>query len=526
MPKPPKGLGPFGQLLQEIDRRNPTSFQLPADIRNYFRGIASANDGTYLNGDLVRQQKVTKQGYLEDRDAFRLRDKNGKLVLCYRCGGSALPAASMAEIGAGLNDAAKVDAALESGLASADPTEKEGTGWRKIVSCDFCALHWRIDCVDPPMIGMPSIHRKWMCPAHSDHVQPKRRIPRTGQAAPQNVDLPVPSGSNIGPGKHYRTRVLNNGDIDIIPDPLDHYFGPDGSGRSLGAGWDGIPGLTNGRPSTSGGSVLTTKYKYRVPEKVIRSDFWSKVGADDSSKIGDVFYVAAEALAGRRGARVILADDEDDGLPGSRYRPFGQRDYPRSGLDSLADIAIARLMSDSLIQDEHVEYVRPSRTRKLIETALQLELPGNDDVPESSLRASLTESETQPKRKRAAEEDALGGTSPLTDLSGDDEKESGPARRTLPRRSAAAAADAAIVSGKKARTSPEPAARSDSDERNQEPTPHGHAFEDLLATKYDSAFLSSQHEQQQRQVEQLRAVQELMKLKGPGKLLEFLLSDS
>ncbi|EPQ26492.1 uncharacterized protein PFL1_05814 [Pseudozyma flocculosa PF-1] len=610
--KPGKGFGPFGPLIQQIQLDNPREFQLPAEIRTYFKGVATANDGTYTDANMLRQLKLTKQGFLEDRDPFRLKDKAGKAVLCFRCGSSALPLPST---GGGsttskASESAKVDAAVASGQTSVDPTIKEGKGWRKIVSCDFCALHWHIDCVDPPMVSMPHVSRKWMCPAHSDHVQPKRRVPRIGPAVPQTIDLPVPSASNIGPGRHYRTRVLNNGDIDIIPDPLDTFFGAEGVGRSLEKGWDGIAGVTDAYVTNSGGSVLTTKYRYRLPEKVIRTDFWNKVGGSDPARIGDIFYVAAQDIAsGRHGARVSLASDRSEPLAGTRYRPFGQRDYPRSGLDSLADIAIARLLSDELAHTDHVDYVRPSRTRKLIETALQVEIPTNDEVPESSLRASLEEEEedrklagdgadldtveaagavaatmtadperrgdsARNKRKRDDKGADSDASSSLTDLS-DDEDDSGTASTSVQQakavvpqtpRNAAPAASAGRMSTPRPGSAAPPAtpgAASGGAKKRQRldtgasssigstsasasssallpsalssstgsgtratttSAADAAADAELRTAKHDAAVLRDQYEQQKREVEQLRAVQELMRIKGPGKLLEFLLA--
>ena len=71
----------------------------------------------------------------EDRDGFRLKDKNGRPIICYNCDGAA------------------------------NPTQR-----RRIISCDFCDQHWHLDCLDPPMTGMPPPTRKWMCPLHSDTV--------------------------------------------------------------------------------------------------------------------------------------------------------------------------------------------------------------------------------------------------------------------------------------------------------------------------------------------------------------------
>jgi hypothetical protein len=41
---------------------------------------------------------------------------------------------------------------------------------RLIVSCDYCDLHWHFDCLDPPLMALPSSAKKWMCPAHAEHV--------------------------------------------------------------------------------------------------------------------------------------------------------------------------------------------------------------------------------------------------------------------------------------------------------------------------------------------------------------------
>lgn len=69
----------------------------------------------------------------EDRDGYRLKDRTGHTILCYKC-----------------NQSASI------------PKQ------RRILSCDFCDMHWHLDCLDPPMTGMPPPTRKWMCPVHSD----------------------------------------------------------------------------------------------------------------------------------------------------------------------------------------------------------------------------------------------------------------------------------------------------------------------------------------------------------------------
>lgn len=38
-----------------------------------------------------------------------------------------------------------------------------------IISCDYCRLHWHMDCLDPPMAVPPMNGRRWMCPNHASH---------------------------------------------------------------------------------------------------------------------------------------------------------------------------------------------------------------------------------------------------------------------------------------------------------------------------------------------------------------------
>ena len=41
---------------------------------------------------------------------------------------------------------------------------------RPVLSCDYCSLHWHMDCLDPPMTGVPAREKKWMCPNHIERV--------------------------------------------------------------------------------------------------------------------------------------------------------------------------------------------------------------------------------------------------------------------------------------------------------------------------------------------------------------------
>lgn len=136
----------------------------------------------------------------EDRDGYRLKDKNGRPIICYNCDEAA-----------------------------------SATKHRRIVSCDFCDQHWHLDCLDPPMSGMPPPTRKWMCPLHADPLVPRRR--QTKSITTQMVDRP------------YRP---NNGDIIILPH----------------------------QEARAGGQVeemTVNRVRYQLPEQTVVLDFWNRV---------------------------------------------------------------------------------------------------------------------------------------------------------------------------------------------------------------------------------------------------------
>lgn len=225
----PEGYGPFGVLLQHLDTQNPRIFALPDDIRTYYKGVGTGPDGVYMDTIAQRPVKLSRQGFAEDRDPYQLRDKHGAAVLCFRCGQSALP----------------------DGPSAAQGGASHG---RRMLSCDFCTLHWHLDCVDPPLTGMPPATRRWRCPAHSTPGRPRMRIPR----APQHTrTIQVAPGAPLpATGDAY---------VHIVPDPHDKFFDPEtGAGRA--------------KPYED--VTLDTDHirtRYRIPEKTIRLAFWTAI---------------------------------------------------------------------------------------------------------------------------------------------------------------------------------------------------------------------------------------------------------
>lgn len=137
--KHPRGI--FSQLLDQLDRRIPEIYLLPAHVRNYFQGVATNEEGEYIDTNETKPPKLGRKGYAEERDPHILKDKHGKAVLCFSCGKSAIDSSG-------------------------------------IVMCDHCTCAWHLDCLNPPLTVLPSSARRWMCPNHAYHEQPKLRIPR------------------------------------------------------------------------------------------------------------------------------------------------------------------------------------------------------------------------------------------------------------------------------------------------------------------------------------------------------------
>lgn len=130
-------------------------------------------------------------------------------------------------------------------------------GQREIIPCDYCDLHWHLDCLDPPLAAAPRkiINGKaksgWMCPNHVDpelqHLQ--------GPSTPSGTAQPVTGRSyKIRRPKHplfrdvaMRRGFKNNGLIEILNE------------------------------SESDSEKVISGVIYRLPENGIKLDFISRV---------------------------------------------------------------------------------------------------------------------------------------------------------------------------------------------------------------------------------------------------------
>ncbi|KAI8070708.1 hypothetical protein BC940DRAFT_295371 [Gongronella butleri] len=63
-----------------------------------------------------------------------------------------------------------------------------------MIACDFCPLHWHLDCLDPATTTAPTSSKKWMCPCHKQHLDIRRRVPRhwAGHQAVSPIPFPSP----------------------------------------------------------------------------------------------------------------------------------------------------------------------------------------------------------------------------------------------------------------------------------------------------------------------------------------------
>ncbi|KAI0048244.1 hypothetical protein FA95DRAFT_1582351 [Auriscalpium vulgare] len=257
-PKPPYSL--LSPAIQHMQGLPPVEFQLPEDIRTHFKSVGSNNRGAYTDTSIVKQPRLNRHGQLEERDPYRTKDRNGSPVLCYQCGTSALP------------DSMATTAPPPKRPRRASTLPVGADQWKRIVSCDHCPLHWHLDCIDPPLLAMPPFDKKWMCPNHVDHtLRTKRRIPRQ---QPPLIDVA-------------RAGQTNNGNIEVTE--------PEAFSTHSKVIVDEV--YINGR-------------RYRVPERVIKVDFWNKVKAAGGQSI-DVVSGVSSGMSSPLTSLSSLEDDDE-----------------------------------------------------------------------------------------------------------------------------------------------------------------------------------------------------------------------
>ncbi|KAI8302730.1 hypothetical protein K4K61_007705 [Colletotrichum sp. SAR11_59] len=165
----PEHKGPFGGLLNGLEKTNPQAFKLPRPVQLYFEGVKIGPEGEYE--DVVVPTKPKKKGYEEAPDFFKVRDADGSAVLCHNC---QHPAADN----------------------------------RAIIPCSLCGLYWHLDCLDPPL-AIPPVVRTWRCPVHADDLL--ATLPE--QLAPAHRFRKIKGAPTITPA--FSRGMRNNGFIEI-----------------------------------------------------------------------------------------------------------------------------------------------------------------------------------------------------------------------------------------------------------------------------------------------------------------------
>ncbi|XP_006458322.1 hypothetical protein AGABI2DRAFT_183411 [Agaricus bisporus var. bisporus H97] len=318
--KPPPSL--LSPLIHQLNVSIPMEFQLPEDIRTYFKDVGSGPKGNYINAMEYKPPRQNRLGLLEDRDPFRLKDRNGAPVLCFQCGMSALPS--------GLAATAPATKRMRRSSSVKSATEDR---WKSILSCDFCHLHWHLDCLDPPLPSMPPYNKKWMCPNHSEKVLPiKRRVPKSN---------PYPAIEINRPGQS------NNGNVDIIPSETT------------------TPIQQSNRIATD--EVLINGRRYRVPERTIILDFWGKLNKGYSPQQQDVKDVASSAMSSPLTSLSSLDDFGDD----------PQHDSNLNRGDD--ELKIAQMLCSLKLREQPTSPINAMPRRRTVDRAVQttseMELP-------------------------------------------------------------------------------------------------------------------------------------------------------
>lgn len=120
--KEPQGL--FKELMNNVRMKNPKTYILPDEIINFFEGVSSDEIGNFVDTTQFKHARYKQ----ESPDSNVTKDKNGKFIQCYHC--------------------------------------RKITTKKLMISCDYCPLHWHMDCLTPPMTGQSNSAKRWRCPNH------------------------------------------------------------------------------------------------------------------------------------------------------------------------------------------------------------------------------------------------------------------------------------------------------------------------------------------------------------------------
>lgn len=266
-PKPYKR-GLFSQLLFYVDTHNPVQFSLPKKIKQRFEDVAYNEFGEYADND-IKVYKSTRSGFVEE-DPYKLVDKQGNPIFCYKCKQSSL---------------------------SGGP----------IARCEYCSLNWHLDCLNPPLPTVKTIGTKWKCPNHADHDFKTKRRPRSAKV----IDTCLRRG------------FQNDGNIEIMISSDEESMEPRAQLFYNKNSHAEIPDLL---PQTVLKPVIRKDEVLQIPEESVKLDFIDRVHeynpeAYQDNKNADVL-LALDELATRnqsekegvRNLCYLMADGTEDVL--------------------------------------------------------------------------------------------------------------------------------------------------------------------------------------------------------------------
>jgi hypothetical protein len=134
----PHPTGLLGMVLRRVEDIIPKAYALPEDVREYFEGVRTGEEGEYEEISLAKNRdnvgKMNRAGFIEEPNYKDTRDSKGNLILCYFC--------------------------------------NQTSNGRDIIPCDFCPAKWHLDCCDPPLAVPPrrragdKPNASWRCPLH------------------------------------------------------------------------------------------------------------------------------------------------------------------------------------------------------------------------------------------------------------------------------------------------------------------------------------------------------------------------
>lgn len=213
--------GLFGELENLLSKRNSTCFQLPRGLKDRYEGAKSDGLGEF-QPDKPRA---------EEHDPWRLFDKNGDPIQCFKCGLSALHG--------------------------------------PLLTCELCDVHWHLDCVFGielgPQVPLPA---RWTCPNHvTELIKSAPLISRTRLTRPfRKPQLVTPSLTRGVSNDGYIEVAESEEEEDIEEHVRDvPFIVPTAFDRN------GVV-VANGKPSHFA-KVDPEQTIYKLPSRAIKLDF-------------------------------------------------------------------------------------------------------------------------------------------------------------------------------------------------------------------------------------------------------------